>query len=48
MRELQAAQMAVVFIRRANGPIGELRLLKLMHLAKRRCLTRTSTRPSAT
>lgn len=40
MRERQAAQMAVAFIRRANAPIGKLRLVKLMYLAEREAMRR--------
>ena len=40
MRERQAAQMAVVFIRRANRGIGKLRLVKLMYLAEREAMRR--------
>lgn len=40
MRERQAAQMAVAFIRRAGGTIGKLRLVKLMYLAEREAMLR--------
>lgn len=40
MRERQAAQMAVAFIRNANGAIGRLRLVKLMYLAEREAMRR--------
>ncbi|MCY4011987.1 MAG: DUF433 domain-containing protein [Gammaproteobacteria bacterium] len=40
MRERQAAQMAVAFIRKANAPIGKLRLVKLMYLAEREAMLR--------
>ena len=40
MNERLATQMAVAFITKANGPVGRLRLIKLMYLAEREAMRR--------